>query len=471
MEGSFVARCRLPVPVDEAFAWHGRPGAFERLAPPWDRIRVVEREGGLADGGRVVIRGPFGPFRRTWEARHGAYVANQRFEDEQVSGPFARWHHVHLFEPAVDDPRCSFLEDRVEYTLPLGALGALGAGSVARRLERTFAYRHAVLRGDLDRHAAFAAARPWSIAVTGASGFIGSALVAFLSAGGHHVTPLVRRPGGEGIAWDPERGTVDAARLEGLDAVVHLAGESIAAGRWNETRKRRILDSRVLGTRLLAETLARLAKPPRVLVSASAIGFYGDRGDEPLQESSKPGDGFLARVCQEWEAAVEPAAARGIRVVRPRIGIVLGAAGGALPKMRTPFLLGAGGPIGDGRQWMSWISLDDLLGVLGSAVFDERLRGPINAVAPGAVRNADFAAVLGRVLGRPAFLPLPALAVRALMGEMGRELLLASQLVRPAALEAAGFRFRHADLESALRFELGRFAAGAVTAPRETVPA
>ncbi|HZV02024.1 MAG TPA: TIGR01777 family oxidoreductase [Planctomycetota bacterium] len=472
MSNEFVARSVVAVPVEEAFAWHMRPGALERLTPPWQHVSVVERTGGVADGGRVVLRVPAGPFKLTWTAQHGACLPNRRFEDEQVRGPFKAWRHVHGFEPT-EDHSGAVLEDRIDYTLPLGSAGSLVAGrAVARTLERTFAYRHAVVRGDLERHHAWGE-RSWSIGVTGASGFVGSALAPFLTAAGHRVTRLVRGPGRDGIAWDPERGTIDGARLEGLDAVVHLAGHNIAAGRWTRARKRSILESRAKGTRLLAETLAKLDKPPRVLVSISAIGFYGDRGDAVVDESSAPGKGFLASVCREWESATEPARAHGIRVVTPRLGIVLGAAGGALARMLTPFLLGAGGPVGSGRQWMSWISLDDVLGVIGAALFDDRLQGAVNAVAPGAVDNREFSRVLGRVLRRPAFLPLPALAVRLLFGEMGRELLLASQRVRPAALDAAGFRFRHPDLESALRFELGRLQGAPLVAPArlETVRA
>lgn len=452
----FAARSSFDVTPAEAFAWHARPGALERCTPPWQDVRVLERAETLENGSRVTLSVPvLGPIRRRWVARHEEVATGARFVDTQLSGPFASWVHEHRFEAEPGGRGCT-LEDRIEYELPGGVIGRIAAGSfVERTLRRVFAYRHALLRGDLERHRAYGAGRPRRIAVTGSSGFVGSALVPFLSAGGHEVVPLVRGGRGGGIAWDPANGTIDAAALEGLDAVVHLAGESVASGRWTAARKRRILESRAAGTRLLAETLARLERKPRVLVAASAIGVYGDRGDERLDESSAPGAGFLAQVCREWEEATGAAERAGIRVVHARVGIVLGAAGGALRRMLLPFRMGAGGRIGNGRQWMSWIALDDLLGVLGHAIFDESVRGALNAVAPEPVINAELARTLGHVLDRPAVAPLPALAVRLVFGEMGRELLLSSQRVESRALERTGFELRHPRLEGALRFELG----------------
>lgn len=303
------------------------------------------------------------------------------------------------------------------------------------------------------------------IAVSGSSGLVGSALVSFLSAGGHRVSRLVRskpQPGSADVHWDPAAGSVDAAGLEGLDAVVHLAGENIA-GRWTPEKKARIRDSRVKGTRLLTETLARLKQAPKVLVSASAIGYYGHRGDEALREDSPSGSGFLAEVCREWEAAAQPAAQKGIRVVSLRIGVVLSPAGGALARMLPPFRLGLGGKIGSGRQYMSWIGIDDLAGVIHHAVTNESLRGAVNAVAPRPVTNQEFTKTLGRVLGRPTIFPMPAFAARLAFGEMADELLLASTRVEPARLAVSGYIFRNPDLEGALRHLLGK-TAGAQTA-------
>jgi uncharacterized protein (TIGR01777 family) len=300
---------------------------------------------------------------------------------------------------------------------------------------------------------------PMNILVTGSTGLVGRALVPFLTAGGHSVIRLVRsRPMTEGVAafWDPVAGHVDPARLEGLDGVVHLAGESIATGRWTAEKKARIRDSRVNGTRLLCESLAGLGQPPRVLVSASAIGYYGDRGDEILREESAPGAGFLADVCRAWEAATESAQQRNIRVVNLRIGMVLSSMGGALGKMLVPFRMGLGGIIGSGKQFMSWIAIDDVLGSIACALATDALRGPVNAVAPHPVRNREFTKTLGRILARPTIFPMPAFAAQLAFGEMADDLLLSSTRVEPARLSAAGYNFRYPSLEGALRHLLGR---------------
>lgn len=297
------------------------------------------------------------------------------------------------------------------------------------------------------------------VLVTGASGLVGSALVPFLTAGGHHVTRLVRStppPGAAAVHWNPETRSIATPGLEGMDAVVHLAGENIATGRWTPEKKARIRHSRVHGTRVLCEALAQLAEPPRVLVSASAIGYYGDRGAEVLREQSRPGTDFLAQVCRDWEAATAPAVKRGIRVVPLRIGIVLSPAGGALAKMLRPFKMGVGGVIGTGQQYMSWIALDDLVGVIQHALVTETLQGPVNAVAPQAVTNREFTQTLGQVLGRPTLLPLPTFAARLAFGEMADALLLASTRVEPARLQETGYPFRYPDLAGALRHLLGK---------------
>jgi uncharacterized protein len=297
------------------------------------------------------------------------------------------------------------------------------------------------------------------VVVTGATGLVGGALVPTLRAAGHRVDRLTRRQpeaGTTDIQWDPARGRLDPRALEGVDAVMHLAGESIARLRWTASVKERIRRSRVDGTRFLSKTLGALERRPGLLVCASAVGYYGDRDDVPLTEESSPGSGFLADVCREWEAAADPARAAGIRVVHPRLGVVLAGHGGALPRIAFPFRLGMGGVIGSGRQYWSWIEIGDLLRVLEFCLAVEALTGPVNAVAPAPATNREFTRALGRVLGRPTLVPLPAPAVRLLLGEMGRALLLDSARVVPRRLERAGFRFRHAGLEDALRAALGR---------------
>ena len=301
--------------------------------------------------------------------------------------------------------------------------------------------------------------RPMKILISGSHGLVGSALARSFIEEGHEVVRLVRYERSSDtpeIEWHPNHGRIDPQRLEGFEVVVHLAGESIASGRWNEEKKRSIRDSRIKGTLLLSETLAQLSRPPAVFISASAIGYYGNRGDELLTETSPPGNDFLASVCVEWEQATRPATEKGIRTVLARFGIILDRDGGALAKMLTPFRMGIGGRVGDGRQWMSWIALDDVVGALKFLSHDKAVSGPVNFVAPRPVTNAEFTRTLGRVLGRPTFFPIPAFGVRLAFGEMADALLLSSQKVEPTVLQNRGFAFYWPRLEPALQHLLQR---------------
>jgi uncharacterized protein len=289
------------------------------------------------------------------------------------------------------------------------------------------------------------------ILVSGATGFIGTALSGHLSDARHDVIPLGRsRSRPFSIVWDPEKGEIEADKLTGIDAVVHLAGENIASGRWTASKKERLVSSRVKGTRLLSEALARMPSPPQVLVSGSAIGYYGNRGNETLREESAPGNGFLADLCKQWEAATDAATRKGIRVVHLRTGIVLAPHGGVLGKMLPPFKLGVGGKIGSGEQFMSWITLEDLCGCILHCIQSPGLHGAVNAVAPHPVTNLEFTKTLGRVISRPTIVPMPAFAARLALGQMADELLLSSAKVEPAKLLGTRFGFRHKELEGAL---------------------
>lgn len=294
------------------------------------------------------------------------------------------------------------------------------------------------------------------ILISGSHGLVGTAFIKSLEPGGHEIFHLVRyAPHSDSeIEWSPDRYSIALARLEGFDAVVHLAGESIASGRWTDEKKKRIRESRVKGTQLLGDALANLAKPPRTLISASAIGYYGHRGEEILTETSAPGDDFLAKVCVEWEQATALATEQGIRVVNARFGIILDKDGGALAKMLPPFRLGLGGRIGDGKQWMSWIALDDVVGGIEFALTNDSLEGPVNFVAPNPVTNAEFTKTLGSALSRPTIFPIPAFGVRLVFGEMAEALLLAGQRVEPAQLNSSAYPFQCSQLDAALRHVL-----------------
>lgn len=456
MAAVFERRCRIEAPAEEVYRWHARPGAFERLSPPWDPPRVESRADGIEDeGARVVLR--LGPLGLRWVAEHHDAIPGREFRDRQVQGPFAAWEHLHRMEPQEDG--VSQLLDRVEYALPLGAIGErLGGGFVHRQLAALFAFRHRVTAADLATHAGCRRGIPMRFAVTGSSGLVGQALVPFLTTGGHEVLRLVRRPTrdpGE-VHWDPSSGALDHGAIDGVDAVVHLAGANIAAGRWSPARKAALRESRIGPTRLLAQTLAGLPRPPRVLVSASAIGIYGHRGDAWLDESSPPAADFLGALASDWEQAATSAADAGIRVVSLRTGIVLTPSGGALGRMLPAFRAGLGGRLGSGRQWTSWIALDDLICAIHFLATTPGLAGPFNAVAPSPVTNDTLTRTLAAVLGRPAVLPVPAAALRLLFGEMADAALLSSTRVKPARLTEAGYAFRFPDLEGALRHLLGR---------------
>ncbi len=449
---NFSKRSTLPVSPSALFAWHERPGAFERLNPPFDPVEIVERTGGLDVGAKTVLRMHIGPVPQTWSAVHTAYEPGVLFRDEQQGGPFRKWEHTHrtLPGPTADQ---SVLEDSIDYELPLGSLGELFGGHFAKhKLDTVFAYRHAITRADLERHARFAKAPRMTIAITGASGLIGSALVPFLTTGGHTVR-AVKRAADHGF---------DASALEGADAVIHLAGAGVADERWTDARKKELVESRTVMTAKLADAIKALKVPPKVLLSGSAIGIYGDRHDELLDEASPVGvrsprgAAFLAGLCQDWEAAAQSVVSVGTRVACLRTGLVLSPRGGALAKLLTPFNAGVGGPTGPGTQWMSWIGLEDMLGAMNHALFTESVKGPVNLVAPNPVTSHDFAKTLGRVLARPAIAPIPSFALKALFGEMAEGTILAGQRVSPKALHDSGFSFLHETLEVALRFALGR---------------
>lgn len=429
-----------------AYAARGR--AFERLLPPWQHIRVLRHETARDGSARISFTLGRSSGNRVWTAESEGDGWTQLLV---VRGPHETWDHTQRVV-ALDERSCLLID---HVALHADARASLRLRQPARELERVLRFRHERLRADLDHHSVWAAQPRLTVAVAGASGLIGSHLRDYLETAGHTVLRLVRRPAraaGE-ISWDPQAGVLDPASLEGVDAIINLAGVNLAT-LWTPAKRAELRDSRLVTTRTLVQAMSRSERPPAVFVSTSAVGWYGSRGEEALTEESTCGSGFLADLCGDWEAEARRAEACGVRVVTPRFGLVMSAAGGALPALLPLFRMGMGGRLGDGRQWWPWVALDDVLGAIEWVLHDEELRGPVNVVAPEQVTNAEFTAALGRVLRRPAVLAAPRPVLKA-AGAMPREMLLVSQRVAPARLQKAGYRFARPALEAALRFELG----------------
>ena len=475
----FIAKSRFHATADEIFDWHEKPGAFERLSPPWVDVKCVERSGGIKDGSRVVLLLEKGPVRMPWVLGHKDYVKGKSFVDYQIAGPFDCWQQSHDFEE--DGPAHSYLTDRVEFSVPMGLAGKIAAaGFIRSELSRLFRYRHALLARDMALLKRYGQ-KPLKVLVSGATGLVGERLVAMLLTQGHSVVRLSRRGGevatasvegsstvaGEAggavkdgalteIFWNPLAGTIESKLPDDLDAVVHLSGRNVSAARWTIEEKQLIHESRVKSTQYLCQLLAALEKKPEVLVCASAIGYYGNRGSEPLTEDAGEGSGFLAEVCIDWEQAANIAKASGIRVVLARIGAVLSPKAGALAKLLPIFSAGGGGRIGDGKQYFSWVSIDDVCGAIYHAIVTKQVEGPLNVVAPNCATNAEFTRAMGRALVRPTLFPVPPGVLRVAFGEMADALLMASVRVLPQKLKQTGYEFQDPDLLDAIKFLIGR---------------
>ncbi|MFF5793309.1 TIGR01777 family oxidoreductase [Paeniglutamicibacter sp. NPDC012692] len=491
----FEYNTSLPFDRGTVFAWFERPGALPRLSAPFMGTIRQEPDHGLAVGSRAILDvaapgtmgmgltaavatgartlGLPGRVRAEipWKAKHISLDRGHSFTDVMESGPLSRWEHQHFFSDiTVDGKPGTLMRDVVEFELP--ALGRLpwnqprliSEKAFTRELTQVFRYRERTLRADLKFHARYAS-RPLTVAVSGASGTIGTQLCGLLGGGGHRVKRLVRNRdaanGVDRIYWNPELGILNPEDLSDVDAVVNLAGHAIG-GRFTEATKHKIMSSRVDGTSLLAKTLATLSRDgkQRTLLCASGIGIYGasPHGDStalPLAEDAPAGNDFLAKVCLAWEEACAPAVEAGVRVVNFRTGLVQTPSGGVLQQLLPLYVLGLGGPLGD-EAWQSWVGIDDMAGIYVHALFTPDLSGPVNAVAPNPVQAKEYAQILGKVLRRPARLPVPKFGPRLLLGEEGAsELAFADQRVSSGKLVASGYEFRHADLEAALRHTLG----------------
>ncbi|RAL20484.1 TIGR01777 family protein [Lujinxingia litoralis] len=451
----FTRRSGYPVSRQTLYEWHAREGAFERLVPPWEQIEVLEKEGGIEEGGRLIMRLQKGPVGWIWEARHLDHIRGHQFVDEQVRGPFRRWRHTHRFEELHDDQ--SLLVDEVDYALPLGRVGELLGGRVTERmLEAMFAFRHRRTGDDLRRHKALSARR-LKIAISGTSGPVGRALEAFLSTGGHQLLRLVHERAshpGE-VTWSEPTNATELSKLEGLDAVVHLAGEPSLGERTPGHSDADYAES----TAHLATALARLNHPPEVFLCASSIHIYGDQRTREIHEESELGERPESRRRQAREDATRAAKLAGIRTVNLRIGQVLDPSFGVFSGLHRALKLGSIRRVGSGEQFMSWIDLDDVLGAILFLMGDERgaaLSGPINLVAPRALPHSEAMATMARIVGGRRLWPAPAAAVHALSGNpLLREELLASRRVKPARLQESGFEFFYPHLDQALEMKFG----------------
>lgn len=408
----------------------------------------------LHDGTQVELLVKVGPIWKKWVSEHRDYEEGRGFTDVQILGPFPKWVHRH--EMLDGQSGQSIISDEITYRLPFGFFGEYFAnGLVTKRLNRMFNYRHSQLKDDLSTLIRYPQ-KKIRVLVSGASGLLGNALTSFLTTGGHEVVRLVRRKAGENeIEWNPYQKTVDNSLLEGFDAVIHLSGENVAAKKWTPEFKQKIQDSRIKTTEFLSNVLSKLNARPSVFVVASAVGFFGDRGNELLKEESPVGNGFFAETCSKWEAASTSAKEAGIRTVNLRFGTILSPAGGALKKLKLPASLGVLGPIGNGETYFPWIGLDDTVGAIYHAIQTNALEGAVNCVAPELVTNKTFTRTLTKVLRRPTFFSIPEFVIKLLFGEMGMSTLLMGQRVEPAWLKATAYQFRHPKLEDCLRHALG----------------
>lgn len=453
---TFVRTSVVNATAEELGAWHHGKGAFRRLTPPWVRFKIIQEPDKLENGARSIIKTRLAPFIwSTWIAELQNVKPDGDFTDTQIKGPFGHWQHLHRF---IDHgPDKSQLNDAIEYRAPLGPVGKFfGGWHIRRQLDQLFRYRHTVTTTDLKRQHQNPA-KPLRILVSGASGLVGSALTAFLETNGHEVIALTRspRPDSNDIRWDISAGEIDLTASGKIDAVVHLAGENVA-GLWSKKKKARIMASRRDGTKLLSEAIARLPQKPAVMLSASGVNYYELDALNTRDEDSPIGTSFLAEVCRAWEDNTRAAREADIRVVNLRIGFVLTPAGGGLKLMLPAFKAGLGGKIGNGRQRLSWIAIDDLTDIIHTCLVDERYTGPVNAVAPEPATNKEFTKALGKVLKRPTILPAPAFALKAALGDFATETVLPDLPVYPKRLRENSYEFRFENLHDALSHLLGK---------------
>ncbi|MCP3871775.1 MAG: TIGR01777 family protein [Desulfobacteraceae bacterium] len=452
----YIKKTKINVAVEKLFSWHARNGAISRLTPPWAPLKMIWRKGeGIKKGVKVRFQIRVFNIPMIWEAEHIDYNENKEFKDIQIKGPFSKWEHTHRF--LKDGEQSSIMEDTVEFKLPFGFLSRPFYGFAKKEFDRMFSYRHKVLKYDLEHHANNGKKK--RILISGSSGTIGSILVPFLKTCGHEVIRLVRKKTDllkDELFWDPYSGELDLEKAGPIDAVINLNGIDISRGRWTEPQKKRIIDSRILPTQLLVKKMKSIDHKPEVFISSSAIGFYGERENSKLSETTGMGNRFISKVCKQWEDASMDAQTAGIRTVQLRTGIVLTPSGGALARMEPAFKIGCGVKLSHGRQYMSWISMEDVLSGILFVLNNNTLSGPVNMTAPNPVTNIEFSNTLASVFSKKVRFMMPKLFVRLLWGQMGEETLLASARVLPEKLLKNGFKFQHETLFLALKHMIGK---------------
>ena len=457
----FIKSTKIPATNKEAFDYHAREGALERLVPPWSILTVTSHEGDIRDGAMSTFKVSFGLIGLKWTAVHFGYLQDRQFQDKMVKGPFQSWIHTHSFIP--DEIGLFIMEDKIAYSPPFGNLGPiLLNNTIQNNLNQLFHYRHRILSNDSNLWKIAERSKGQKILITGSHGLIGSSLIPLLTAAGEHKIRRLARPSSNrnntnshSMVWNPNDGKVNVKDLEGFDVVIHLAGENIF-GRWTDSKKQRILESRIKSTKLLCDSLIKLANPPSTLICASATGFYGNQGNEVLTEESKPGFGFLSDVCRKWEESTETARDAGIRVVNTRFGVVLTPKGGMLQKLLALSRFGLGLRLGDENQHISWVSIEDVIGSIFYSIINSSIRGPVNVVSPNPVTNLEFSKTLARIVKSKIMLPISQKLARMMLGELADAMIASSTLVVPNKLSLAGYRFVNPDLEDTLRLLLGR---------------
>ena len=459
----FVHKAKFDANKKQIWDWYNSDGAFRRIMPEWEGIQPINA-GRLVDGDETIFKVKMGPLRQKWVARHHSVVPGESFADRMIKGPFGAWNHHHEFES--ESGQKTSVIDNVEYKLPLHIFTGWSAGfTVLPRMKQMFEFRSVRVANDLKQIHATAKLPRQRILVSGSTGMIGLQLCAFLEAAGHDVHRLLRPStklpsdvdSNKVVKWNDLTGEILEGDMNGFDSIIHLAGAGIGDKRWSKKRLKLIRDSRIIPTENLAKIVSGLENPPKKMLCSSAIGFYGNRGTEVLDENSNAGNDMLSDLCRDWEDASSAAKNAGINVIHLRTGIVMSPLGGALAKLLLPAKMGAGGPVGGGKQMQSWISLDDEIYAIHHLMMKEDSEGVYNLTAPNPVSQKQFAKTLGKVLRRPAFAPLPGFVIKILFGQMGKKLVLEGQDVRPNRLLESGYEFTHSELESCLRSCLGKF--------------